>query len=77
MARNSHHIVPSPAGGWNVIRGGTTRASRHFENKRDAVSWGREVSKNQRSEFVVHRRDGTIERKDSHGRDPLPPRDRQ
>lgn len=77
MAGSSHHIVPSPDGGWNVIKGGTTRASRHFEKKRDAVSWGREVSKNQRSEFVVHRRDGTIERKDSHGRDPLPPRDRK
>lgn len=77
MARKSHHVVPSPNGGWNVVKAGAKRATKHFKKKSDAVSWGREVSKNQSSEFVVHRRDGTIQRKDSHGNDFLPPRDRK
>lgn len=77
MARKSHHVVPDPDGGWNVKKGGASRASRHFRTKREAESYGRTVSQRQRSEFVVHKRDGTIQRKDSHGNDPNPPRDRK
>ena len=75
MPKTSHHVVPDPDGGWNLKRGGALRATKHFDTKDDAVAFGRRVSLNQQSEFVVHRRDGTIQRKDSHGRDPLPPRD--
>jgi hypothetical protein len=60
-----------------VKKGGAARASKHFETKTDAIYWGREVSKNQGSEFVIHKKDGTIQRKDSHGNDPLPPRDQR
>ena len=37
MAKNSHHVVPAPNGGWNVKKGGAERASKHFEKKEDAV----------------------------------------
>lgn len=77
MSRNSHHIVPNPDGGWNVKKGGATRATKHFDKKDEAISWGREVSRNQRTELVIHRRDGTIQQKDSHGNDPNPPKDRR
>lgn len=30
----------------------------------------REVSRNQHAELVIHRKDGTIEKHDSHGNDP-------
>ncbi|MDX6280180.1 MAG: hypothetical protein QOH03_1251, partial [Kribbellaceae bacterium] len=33
MAKNSHHVVPDPKGGWSVKKGGAVRASRHFERK--------------------------------------------
>lgn len=77
MAKKTHHVVPDPNGGWNVKKGGAVRASRHFEKKSAAETWGRRLSERHSSELVIHRRDGTIERKDSHGRDPLPPRDRR
>jgi hypothetical protein len=76
MSRKSHHVVPSPSGGWNVVRGGATRASRHFDKQEDAIAWGRALSRREGSEFVIHKRDGTIARKASHGADPYPPRDR-
>ena len=76
MAKKSHHVVPDPKGGWNVKKGGSDRASKHFHKKQDAVDWGRDVSKSQGSEFVIHRKDGTIQQKDSHSRDPIPPRDK-
>lgn len=63
MARQSHHVVPAPNGGWNVKKGGSIKASKHFAKKKDAVSWAQKVSKKQGSEFVVHKRDGTIEHK--------------
>ena len=76
MARRpkSHHVVPNPAGGWDVKRGGGERASGHFDTKAQAVDRGREISRNQGTELRVHNRDGRIASSDSHGNDPNPPR---
>ena len=59
---NTHHVVPNPEGGWDVKRGGSERASGHFSTKKEAVDAGRVISRNQKTEFVIHRQDGTIER---------------
>lgn len=75
MSRISHHIVPDPNGGWNVKKGGAERASVHTNNKQDAIDLGREISKNQKSELVIHNKNGQISRSDSHGHDPNPPKD--
>ena len=77
MAKKDVHVVPAPAGGWSVKRTGAVRASRNFDLKAAAVDYGRKVSRSERSELVIHRKDGTIQQKDSHGKDPLPPRDRR
>lgn len=73
----SHHVVPNPSGGWDVKRGGASRASTHHDTKREAIDRGREISRNQNSEFRIHNRDGKIARSDSHGNDPCPPKDRK
>ncbi|OQB41237.1 MAG: hypothetical protein BWY06_00924 [Candidatus Latescibacteria bacterium ADurb.Bin168] len=65
MATKSHHVVPSPQGGWSVVKAGAARASKRFETQAAAVDWARELSKKQGSTLFVHRRDGTIARKDS------------
>ena len=70
MTRKTHHVVHHTDGGWDVRRGGANRASRHFEIKVQAELWGREVSRNQGSEFVVHGLNGLIQRSDSHGHEP-------
>ena len=71
---DSHHIVPSPDGGWDVKRDGATRSSGHFDRKQDAIDAGRTISKNQGTEFVIHNQDGRFGGKDSHGHDPYPPK---
>ena len=73
MARRSdtHHVVPALEGGWVVRRGGSSRASKHFDRKRDAVVWGRALSEKQGTEFVIHHRDGTIQSKQVPGDPPL------
>ncbi|HKK83016.1 MAG TPA: DUF2188 domain-containing protein [Atribacterota bacterium] len=72
--QDSHHVVPNPDGGWDVKRGGGQKASRHTDTKAEAEKLAREISRNQETELVIHKKDGTIQRKDSHGNDPYPPK---
>ena len=75
MSRKSVHIVPGRNGGWNVKKSGAQRASVHTETKDDAVKMGRIISQRSGSELVIHGKDGKIQRTDSHGNDPCPPKD--
>ena len=75
-SKNTHHVVPSPVGGWSVKKGGAERASRHFPTKKEAVKQGRAVSRRQNTDLYVHNKDGTVERKESHRRDLNPPEHR-
>lgn len=70
----THHVVPSPNGGWDVKRGGAERASGHFDKKQDAIDAAREISRNQGTELKIHNQDGRISSSDSHGNDPNPPK---
>jgi len=75
MARNEHHVVHNPYGGWDVKRNGSQRASVHTETKANAVKRGRQISQNQGTELIIHGVDGKIQKSDSHGNDPCPPND--
>lgn len=66
----SHHVVPSKQGGWDVKVGGGQRAIKHTDTKQEAVDTARAISKNQKTELVIHNKDGKISEKDSHGHDP-------
>jgi len=76
MSRKERHIVPNKEGGWDSKRENAERASKHFETKDDAVKWSREKSREEGSELIPHRKDGTIQNPDSHGNDPNPPKDK-
>jgi uncharacterized protein YdaT len=78
MARKSNHIVPSSQkGGWTVKKSGSIRASRSFNTKDAAIKYGRELSKKEHTELFIHRKDGTIQNRNSYGKDPFPPRDKK
>ncbi|MCY4262215.1 MAG: DUF2188 domain-containing protein [Candidatus Dadabacteria bacterium] len=70
----THHIVSNPKGGWDVKRGGASRSSSHHDTKQQAISRGREISRNQNTELRIHNKDGCISGSDSHGNDPFPPK---
>lgn len=74
MARDVH-VVPSD-GGWDVREDGSGRSS-HYRTQREAVEAGRDIARQNRSEHVIHGRDGRIRQSDSYGNDPFPPRDRR
>jgi hypothetical protein len=77
MARKTQHVVPNQSGGWSVKKGGSTKATKKFEKKSDAVTYGKAIAKNQGSEFVVHKKDGRIQNPNSYGSDPNPYKDRK
>lgn len=56
---------------------GNSRTSKRTETKDEAIVLARKIAKNQKSELVIHRRDGKIKDKDSFGNDPHPPKDKK
>ena len=76
MPRKEHYVVHKDDH-WSVKKGGGERSIKNFDRKEDAVNFAREVSKNQESELIIHRKDNVIQNSDSHGHDPCPPRDKK
>lgn len=74
MGKNQH-VVPKD-GGWAVKGAGNEKVTKNFDTQKGAIDYGREIAKNQGSELVIHRKDGTIRDKDSYGNDPVPPVDK-
>lgn len=70
----NQHVTPHPAGGWQVKGEGNSKATVRTSTQREAIDRARAISRNQGSELVIHRPNGMIRDKDSHGRDPFPPR---
>lgn len=70
---NSHHVVPHD-GGWAVRKAGSDRVSEKFDRQSDAIDRGRDISRNQGTELIIHDKHGVINRRDSHGHDPYPPK---
>ena len=73
MGKNQH-VPPHPAGGWQVKGEGNSKATVRTSTQKEAIDRARAISRNQGSELVIHRLNGMIRDKDSHGRDPFPPR---
>ncbi len=73
--KRSNHVIPSvEKGGWAVKKSGSTRASKSFDRKEDAVKYGRALSRKEQTELYIHKRDGRIQDRNSYGKDPFPPR---
>jgi len=45
-----------------------------FGTQQEAIERGREIARNQRSELLIHGRDGRIREKNTYGRDDYPPK---
>ncbi len=73
MGKNQH-VTPHPDGGWQVKGAGNSRATVRTRTQAEARKIARGIATNQGSELVIHRPNGQIREKDSHGRDPFPPR---
>ncbi len=74
MGKNQH-VVPKD-NKWAVKGEKNDKITKLFDTQKDAIDYARDIAKNQQSELVIHRKDGTIRDKDSFGNDPMPPKDK-
>lgn len=72
----NQHVVPRDDG-WAVKGAGNNKDTSHHKTQGNAIKAARDIAINQRSEVVIHGRDGKIRDKDSYGNDQCPPRDRK
>ncbi|MGI8883061.1 MAG: DUF2188 domain-containing protein [Pyrinomonadaceae bacterium] len=67
MSRKSYHVIANINGGWNVKRVDAGRATRSFATQKEAIKYGRDISKSHATELVIHKRDGRFSSKESFG----------
>lgn len=67
-------VMPDGEGRWKVQRDGDERALYVADTQTEAVELARRIAQFHRAELRIHRPDGQIRAKDSHGRDKYPPR---
>ena len=77
MAKKNQHVVPTKDGNWGVRGEGNSKITKKTPTQSEAINIANQISKNQGSETVIHRRDGRIRDKDFHGKGPCPPKDRR
>ena len=68
----NQHVVPHPEG-WAVKPAGGQGPSSVHDTQKQAIDRGREIARKQGVELLIHRKDGRIRERDSHGHDPFPP----
>ena len=73
MGKNQH--VTKHENGWQVKGAGNSKATQVFNTQAEAIQRAREIAINNKSEVVIHGRDGKIRNKNSYGNDPCPPKD--
>ncbi|HDG5126281.1 TPA: DUF2188 domain-containing protein, partial [Klebsiella pneumoniae] len=56
---------------------GNERVTSTHRTQQEAIDAARSIFRNQESELVIHRPNGQIRDRDSHGKDPFPPIRRQ
>lgn len=69
----NQHVVPTKDG-WAVKSAGAPKATKVFDTQKQAIDAGRRIATNQRSELLIHGKDGRIREKNTYGRDPYPPK---
>jgi hypothetical protein len=63
------HVVRGSSG-WQVRVEGSTRASSIHNTQADAAVAGRNIARKNKSELLVHGRDGKIRERSTYGHDP-------
>ena len=67
------HTVPH-GDGWAIRREGSSRVAKTFARKVDAQAAGRRTARREKTEHLIHNRDGSIGSRNSYGNDPHPPK---
>jgi hypothetical protein len=69
MERRRSIWVVATEDGWAVKREGGKKALKVLAKKEDAVAYGRKLAKKDKTELIVQAKDGSIQSKDSYGKE--------
>ncbi|PUB90118.1 MAG: hypothetical protein DBP01_08570 [gamma proteobacterium symbiont of Ctena orbiculata] len=72
MAGKNQHVVKRE-NGWGVRGEGNSKDTSQHRTQEEARQAAVEIAKNQKSEVLIHGRNGKIRDRDSYGNDPFPP----
>jgi len=68
------YVSPNKKKGWSVKGEGAQKALKNFDNKKDAIDFGRQVAKNaDLGQLKIQKMDGTFQAEYTYGQDPYPP----
>ncbi len=70
MNKKSIHVLPNQ-GNWSVQTGGSKKAYRITSTQKEAIDIAKQVAKNNKSELLIHGKNGQIREKNSYGNDPI------
>lgn len=69
MSKKKQTWVSPSDKGWKVQHEDAIKATKIFETQKEAIDYGRQLSKNMGTEFIVQWKGGKIRIKDSHWND--------
>ncbi len=69
----NQHVVPRSGGNWAVKGAGNQRDTSVHDTQQEAFEAAREIAQNQKSEVLLHNRQGQIRERNTYGNDPHPP----
>lgn len=69
MAKGDVHVVPNGGDGWKVEKEGGSRG-RNFDTQKDAWEAAKNTARREKSEALLHGRNGQIRERNTYGPDP-------
>lgn len=73
MGKNQH-VVKGKNGSWAVKGEGNSKSTSCHNTQAEAIGRAKEIAIKQKSEVVIHGKDGKIRDRNSYGNDPYPPK---
>jgi hypothetical protein len=64
MEKKSNHVIPISSR-WVVRKTGASRASKVFTTKENAIQYGTKLSRNEKTELYIHKKNGMIQYRNS------------
>ncbi len=71
--KKNQHVVPRQ-NGWAVKGAGNSKATSVHPTQAEAIQSARSTAINQKSEMLIHGRNGQIRERNTYGDDPFPPK---
>ena len=69
----NQHVVPRD-NGWAVKKEGASKDTKIFNTQKEAENLATQIAKNNKSEVLIHGKNGKIRERNSFGNDKFPPK---